>query len=429
MKLCIQNGWVCNHNQPPVQQDILIEDGCIAQVGCVLDCQLPDVVDTIDATGLYVIPGLIDMYCRVGEPGYEHEEDMVSASKSAAKGGFTTITCLPNTNPVIDNKTVVDYINMKSKTLSMVNFYPYGSMTKACKGESLAEIGQMVRAGAVGISDAGCSIQNANLMRKILLYSGMFNVPVIATSADASLTGQGVVNRSQVSTLIGLLGIPREAEEVSVARNILLCKYNKSRLHLTHLTTRGAVEMVRRAKEDGVTVTAECSPHYFSLREDAAGSYNTLAKVMPPLRTQDDMNAIIEGLLDGTLDVISSGHTPTTIESKHVEFDKASWGISSLETAFCVSYTELVKTGKLTLPQLVAKMCKNPAQILGFASKGEIRPGFDADLLIFGTQECFTIKGADFASKAKFSPFEGREMYGDVRYTIVNGEVVYLGRE
>ncbi len=423
MKLLIKNACVVNYDEEPCIRDIYIENGVICEISENLDKEL---VVSIDAQGNYAIPGLFDMFCQIGEPGNEHREDIISASKSAARGGFTSISCLPLTNPVIDNKTVVDYLNLKSKAVSLVNIYPYGSMTKGCKGEELSEIGQMVRAGVVAVSDGGKSIEDAYLMRKILVYCSMFNIPVITMCDVKSMTEQGAMNRGKISTQIGITGIPREAEEITASRNIILTKYSKSKLHITHVSTRGTTDIINNAKKEGVKVTADTSPHYFCLSEEIVESYNTLAKVRPPLRTKDDIERIKQGLVDGTIDVICSGHTPETITSKMCEFDKAAYGISALETAFCASYTELVKNNILTLPQLVEKMSKKPADILNIENKGEIRVGFDADIVIFSDKKPFTIRAKEFASKAKFSPFDGMKMFGEVLYTIVNGKVVYL---
>lgn len=421
--LLIKNGIVCNYDAEPAQCDVYIEDGVIAEVGEGIE---QDFVDVIDASGRFVAPGLIDMYCGVGEPGYEHKEDIVTATRSAAKGGFTSITCLPTTEPVIDNKTVLEYINVRANALTRANIFPYGSMTKGCRGSEMAEIGQMIRAGAVAVSDGGFSVDDANLMRKILLYSSMFDIPVITMCEDKALAGRGVMNRGKVATKTGLFGIPREAEEVVVARNIILAGHCGAKLHITHVTTKGSVELVANAKRAGVSVTCDTCPHYFSLTEDIVESYNTLAKVRPPLRTWDDTERVKRGLAAGEIDVIASGHTPATIDSKNREFDKASYGISALETAFCVSYTELVRENVLTLPQLVGKMSKKPASVLGLARKGEIRPGFDGDVFIFDDKEEFGLRASEFASKAKFSPFDGRKMFGRVHYTVVNGKIVYL---
>ena len=269
---------------------------------------------------------------------------IVSASRAAIKGGFTTITCQPDTNPSVDNKTVVNYIKSTSAQKSLVNIYPYGSMSVDCKGEVMAEIGEMVKAGIVGVSDGGNSISDSFLMRNILLYLKMFDIPAITTCSDNSISRKGVMNSGNISTSIGLNGIHREAEEIIVARNLILAKYVNARLHISSVSTAGSVQLIRDAKIKGINVTCETQPQYFTLTEDNVRGYNTLAKVNPPLRTACDIEEIKKGIVDGTIDIISSGHTPNTFESKQKEFDVASFGISSLETAFYISYKYLVET-------------------------------------------------------------------------------------
>ncbi len=423
MKRLIKNGFVMaegiDMNKPA---DVLIKDGKISKVGYSLKC---DDAEIIDASGTYVFPGLIDMHCTICDPGHESVEDIETASMSAARGGFTTIVCNPDTDPVVDNKTVVEYIITKSREYSHVNIYPYGSMTIGCKGERLSEIGEMMRAGAVGIADGDLTVENASLMRNIFIYSKMFDAPVITHCEDTALSGVGVINEGRVSTLLGLEGMPREAEDVIVARNIVLAENTGARLHIAHISTKGAVEQIRQAKKKGVNVTCETCPHYFTLTEDAAMQYNTYAKVIPPLRTKEDTEAIIEGIADGTIDVIASGHMPVRIEHKQREFDTAAYGISSFETAFALSYTALVRSGVITLEQLVEKMSKNPAEILRFGSKGEIKAGCDADITIIDLEKEYTIEPSKFYSKAKFTPAKGLTVSGVTTHCIVGGKSVF----
>ena len=350
---------------------------------------------------------------------------METASVSAARGGFTTIVCIPDTEPAVDNKTVVEYIITKSREYSKVNIYPYGSMTIGCKGEKASEMGEMIRAGAVGIADGDLTVENAQLMRNIFVYSKMFDVPVITHCEDRALSGTGVINEGRVSTILGLRGMPREAEDIIVARNVVLAESTGARLHIAHISTKGAVDIVRRAKARGVNVTCETCPHYFTLTEEAAMQYNTYAKVIPPLRTEADTKAIIEGLADGTIDVIASGHMPTRIEHKQREFDRASYGISAFETAFSLSYTALVRTGILSESQLADKMSKNPAEILNFKTKGKIKAGNDADIVIMDINNEYVIEPSEFYSKAKFTPAKGKRVYGNTVSCIVGGNVVF----
>jgi len=422
-KILIKNGLLLNKEGIEIIGDILIQDSVILEISDTIEDAK---ADTIDVKQRYVLPGLIDMHCCICEPGYEHKEDISSVSKSAVKGGYTSICCLPDTNPVIDNKTVVNYILSRSREISKVNIFPYGSMTKGCKGEEIAEIGDMKEAGIAAISDGDVSVQDAGLMRNILLYSRMFDIPVISFCEDAGLSRGGVMNRGEASTLMGLNGIPREAEEVIAARNILLAKYTGARLHIPLISTKGTVELIRIAKNMGVRLSCDTAPRYFTLTEDAVSSFNTLAKTRPPLRTQEDVEAIVHGLADGTIDAIVSGHAPEAYESKRVEFDRASYGFSAIETAFALSYEALVQTGLLPLPELIKRMAETPAWLLGLEEKGELRPGADADLIVVDTNDCYTINSAHFASRAKYSPYDGKEVKSKVIMTIVGGEVVYL---
>ena len=423
MIMIIKNGLVIGDDRKARKMDIMVQNQSIIEIAPNID---EGGYPVVDAVGCYVLPGLIDMNCETCDPGYENIEDLTTASRSAAKGGFTSITSQPTTNPVVDNKTVVNYITGRSAKLSTVNVYVYGSMTKECEGKAMAEIGEMVNAGIVAISDGGKCVDNAALMRNIMRYSSMFNVPVITTCNDENLSAGGVINAGKVASAYGLKGIPRDAEEIMVARNIILSENTGSKLHISGVSTKGSVDLIRQAKIRGVRITCETQPHYFTLSENAVEGYNTLAKVMPPLRTDGDIQAIIEGLTDGTIDIIASGHTPKTIESKNKEFDMASFGISSLETAFAVSYNALVATGKLTIGDLLDKMSVTPAKILGLENKGSISDGSDADLVIFSADDEYYINPANFASKAKFSPYSGKSVKGRIRYTIVGGKMVYI---
>ena len=325
---------------------------------------------------------------------------------------------------MIDNKTVVEYIISKSKAQASVNIYPYGSMSMGCEGTAIAEIGEMYEAGVVAISDGDEFIDSAALMRNVMRYSRMFDLPIMTHCEDRSLSGKGVMNEGYTASCLGLSGMPREAEELQVARNILLAEITGARLHIAHVSTGGSVRMVRDAKKRGLQVTCETCPHYFALTEEAVEDYNTFAKVNPPLRTQEDVEAILEGIADGTIDAIASGHSPTSRTDKDKEFGNAAYGISALETAFSISFTKLVETGIISLARLVELMSKKPAEILKLEQKGEIAIGKDADLIVIETKGTQIIEPELFASKAKFSPFAGQEVKGRVVYTIVGGKIV-----
>ena len=406
---------------PKVLEGIYIEGNVIKEIGQRLEKKHARV---INMEGKIVLPGFIDMHCSICDPGQEYIEDIETVSRSAARGGFTTITCLPNTIPTIDNKTVVEYIVSKSKAKALINIYPYGSISVGCEGREMASIGEMRHAGIVGISDGDEFIDEAYFLRNVMNYAKMFDLPIITHCEDRGLSGKGVMNQGYTASSLGLAGMPREAEDVIVARNLILAENTGARLHLAHISTKGAVQLVREAKGRGVSVTCETSPHYFLLTEQAAMEYNTLAKTNPPLRTQEDVDAILQGILDGTIDVIASGHMPTTESDKNKEFDRAAYGISSLETVFSLCHTRLVVTGLLSLQQLVQLLSEKPAEILGLNHKGRIAVNMDAEFAVVDTQVQEKIEPAHFASKAKFSPFAQEEVQGRVLYSMIGGKVI-----
>lgn len=424
MKEIIKNGIIISPEfNKGEQMDLYIEDGMIKRIGRNLEYDEDTFV--VDAEQNYIIPGLIDMHCSICDPGFEYVEDIETASMAAAHGGFTTIACEPNTKPAIDNKTVVEYIISKSKIYSLVNILPYGSMSIDCMGKEMAEIGEMKQVGIVGISDGDNSISDTNLLRNVFIYSLMFDLPVMTHCENIGISGKGVMNDGATSTLLGMKGMPREAEEIEVARNIVLAECTGCRLHIAHVSTKGSVQLIREAKKRGVRLTCETCPHYFLLTEEATKGYNTFAKVNPPLRTQEDVDAIIEGLVDGTIDVIASGHSPTKREYKMKEFGNAAYGISAFETAFSLSYTRLVATGIISFEQLTEKMSVNPSKILKLDKKGKIAVGEDADLTIVNINQEYTISGTEFMSKARFTPFEGTKVKGKIMYTLVGGRLIF----
>lgn len=422
MKTLLKNCRVigCGYERDK-RTDIYVADGVIEKIGENLEIEG---VKTLDVGGHAVLPGLIDMHCNICDPGYEYMEDIKTVSHSAIRGGFTTITCEPNTQPTIDNKTVVEYIVSKSKENSLVNIYPYGSMSIGCEGKVMAEIGEMYEAGIVGISDGDEFTDSAVFLRNVMRYSKMFDLPVITHCEDRGLSGSGVMNEGYTASCLGLTGMPREAEEVIVARNLILAEHSGARLHITHVSTKGSVQLIREAKRRGVQVTCDTSPHYFLLTEEAIGEYDALAKVNPPLRTKEDVEAVIKGIADGTIDVISTGHSPTNLTDKHKEFGNAVYGISSLETTFALCYTYLVASGAISAEKLVGLMSQKPAEILRLYNKGSIEEGKDADLIIVDTKEGYRIDPVHFASKAKFSPFAECEVHGKVLYTMVGGKLL-----
>jgi len=360
MKFLIKNGLVVTGSRCE-KRDILLNKDSIEQIDEVIEPD--DLWETIDADGCYILPGLVDICTEICDPGFEYRENILSASKSAAKGGYTSLACQCNTAPIVDNKTITNYIVTKSRQQSLVNIFPCGSMITG--GDKISEIGEMLDEGIIAISDGGISVDDAGLMLSILEYTRMFDIPIIVTCEDRRLAGDGLINKGRISTMLGLKGIPREAEEFMVARNLLLARDHNPRLHIANISTRGSVELIRSYKKSGMNVTCGTCPHYFTLTEDTLETYDTYAKVKPPLRTRDDLEHIIEGIADGTIDVIASGHSPATIDSKLREFDLAAYGISSLETSFPLSYTALVEAGHISLSRLVECMSQNPARILG----------------------------------------------------------------
>jgi len=421
VKILIKNGHVVDSRTKKDEVcDILISEGKIEAIGKGLELANGDI---IDAEGKYVFPGFVDAHCHLRDPGFEYKEDIESGTRSAASGGFTSIACMPNTNPVIDSEAVVKYVLNKAKNEGIVNVYPIGSITKGQKGEELSEIGELKFAGAVAISDDGRPVKSSSLMKKALQYASMFDITVISHSEDLDLSDEGVMNEGYQSTIMGLKGIPSAAEEIAVARELILAEYTNTPIHIAHVSTELSVDLIRNAKNRGVRVTAETCPHYFVLTDEACSGFNTLAKVNPPLRSRKDVNAVIEGLSDGTIDIISTDHAPHHPDEKNVEFAAAASGFVGFETAFPLAVTYLVKPGYLTLNQLVEKMCVNPAKILSI-NKGTLEVGRPADIVIVDIEEEYVVDIKKFKSKSKNSPFNGFSLSGAVYYTIVDGKVV-----
>ncbi|MCX7715710.1 MAG: dihydroorotase [Clostridia bacterium] len=423
MKILIKGGRIIDpRNNMDTVTDIYIEKGIISEIGTDLDPEGLE-IEVIDARGKIVAPGLVDMHCHLREPGFEYKEDIESGTKSAAMGGFTSVACMPNTNPVIDNAAVVKYIVSKAESLGYANVYPIGAISKGLKGEELAEIGELKFAGVVGISDDGRPVSKSGLMRRALEYASMFDVTVISHCEDMDLVNDGHMNEGYMSTYLGLRGITRAAEEVMVSRDILIAEATKTGVHIAHVSTRGSVDLVRQAKKRGVRVTCETCPHYFTLTDKAVDGFNTNAKMNPPLRTDDDVEAIKEGLADGTIDAIATDHAPHHIDEKNCEFAIAANGIVGFETALSLGITYLVNEGVLSINQLIEKMSANPADILGL-NKGSLMVNRPADIVIFDTDEEYTVNVSGFESKGKNSPYDGWKLKGRVQYTIVNGRIV-----
>lgn len=419
-KLLIKNGTVVNADDVVVA-DILICDGVINKIDA--NINEPD-CEVIDATGKYVLPGLIDLHVHLREPGQEYKEDIESGSKAAAHGGFTGVACMPNTSPVCDNAVTVSYIVNRAKEVGLTKVYPIGAATKGLEGNQLAEIGKMKKCGAVAISDDGKPVATAQMVRLVMEYADDFGLRLHAHCEDKSLTADGVVNEGKYSTFVGLKGICNASESVAVEREISIAEAFGKSVHICHISTKESVDAVRRAKARGVKVTAETCPHYFCLNDSVITDFSTATKVNPPIRAEEDRLAIIEGLRDGTIDAIATDHAPHHVDDKDVEYAYAAFGITGLETSFTLSYSKLVKENGFTLPQLVRLMSKTPAEIIGVEG-GEIAVEKRADIAIVDLDSEWTIDKTAFYSKGKNTPFDGYKTKGKVYCTVLDGKVVY----
>ncbi len=400
-----------------VKADIRTEHGKIAEIGNIGG-------DGIDLNGLTVLPGLIDMHVHLREPGFERKEDIESGSRAAVRGGFTQVCCMPNTKPAVDNKVVVSYIKTRAREVGLCKIHPVGAITEGQEGKNLSAVGGMKSAGIVALSEDGKSVVNTKLMANAMLYAWDFGLKCLCHCEDASLVDGGVVNEGCSSTLAGLKGSIRAAEDIIIAREICLSESLGVPVHICHVSTYSGVQLIREAKARGVQVTAETCPHYFTLTDEIIRSFDANTKVNPPLREERDRLAIIAGLKDGTIDCIVTDHAPHHEDDKRVEYDLAAFGISGLETSFALSYTALVKSGELTLPELVQKMSKAPAQILGLDG-GELAVGAPADFTAVDLDAQWTVDPAQFVSKGKNTPFAGRKVFGKIKLTVVDGDIKY----
>jgi dihydroorotase len=398
--------------------DIYIEDGKIAGVGKGISA--PEDAEIIDAAGKLVTPGLIDIHTHLREPGFEYKEDITSGTRAAAAGGFTTICCMPNTSPVNDSRAVTEFILRRADEAGNCRVIPIGAITKKSAGEELAEMGDMAEAGAKAFSDDGKPVAGAEMMRHALEYAKTLCVTIISHCEEPTLSNGGVMNEGAVSTRLGLKGIPNAAEDIMVARDIELARLTGGRLHLAHISTEGSVELIRRAKADGVNVTAETCPHYFTLTDESLLEYNTNFKVNPPLRTGRDREAIMMGLADGTIDVIATDHAPHAASEKEVEFDLAPFGISGLETVLALSL-RLAETGRLSLLQIIEKLTINPAKALGLEIP-VLKTGADADITIIDMDAVRTVDARTFYSKGRNTAYAGMELKGWPVATIFRGK-------
>ncbi len=402
-------------------RDLAIAGGRIAV--CAPSLAIPRGAQTLDASGFVVCPGFIDLHTHVREPGYEYKETVASATRAAAAGGFTTICAMPNTDPINDTRAVTELVLEHAAREGVVNVRPVGAITKGSRGEELAEIGELAEAGCVAVSDDGRPVMSSLVMRRALEYALAFDLPVIDHCEDLSLSADGVMHEGKVSTMLGLHGIPAAAEEVMVARDLALCELTGGRLHLAHMSCAGSIRMIREAKARGVRVTAEACPHHFSLTDEAVIGFSADAKMNPPLRTRADVQAVIEGLADGTIDAIATDHAPHAPEEKSWPIDQAPFGIVGLETALPLALA-LTASGRLTLPQVVRLLTAQPAAVIA-SDRGTLGVGAVADVAIIDPAREWVVDPAQFRSKSRNTPFSGWKMRGAVVKTLVNGKVVY----
>ncbi len=424
--ILIRGGRVIDPGRFNGLADVLIENGKIVAVGPNLKIPAgksgagPTVVE---ATGKLVLPGFIDLHVHFREPGFEYKETIQTGTAAAAAGGFTSVCCMPNTNPVNDNQAVTEFILDQARATGSAHVFPVGAITKGSEGKELAEIGELRRSGCVAISDDGRPVMNSLVMRRAMEYALAFDLPVVDHCEDLHLSEGGCMNEGIVSTELGLPGIPAAAEDVQVARNVALAELTGARLHLAHVSTAGSVRMVREAKARGIRVTAEACPHHFSLTEEAVRGFDSHAKMNPPLRTKQDVQAIREGLRDGTIDVIATDHAPHAIQEKEQEFAAAPFGVVGLETALPLTLA-LVEEGVLPLERAIAALTTEPARVVGL-KKGTLAPGADADVVVVDPEAQWVVEPARFRSKGRNTPFAGWKVKGQVALTILNGTIVF----
>ncbi len=425
--LLIKNGRIIDPSQNIDKTgSLLIKDGRISWLGGKGETPPVQDYETLDAKGLVICPGFIDMHCHLRQPGYEEKETISSGSRAAAKGGFTTICCMPNTKPHIDNRAMIDYVNTTAAKEAVVRVLPIGCISKGSASKELAEMGEMAEAGAIAFSDDGEPVANSRLLQQAMEYSLAFGLPVIEHCEDKALSAGGFMNEGIVATRLGLCGIPAAAEENIVSRDISLAEFTGAHLHIAHASTAGSVELIRQAKNRGVKVTAEATPHHLTLTEDRVIGYDTNAKVNPPLRTQKDIAALIQGLKEGVIDIIATDHAPHTDNDKLCEFSHAPFGISGFETALG-SLLSLVHSKQIELNTLIAALTSQPAKIIGerFGKLGTLAAGTSADITIFDPDAEWAVDTGKFLSKGKNNPLNGEKLKGKVIATIYNGKFAY----
>lgn len=424
MSLLIKGGHIIDpESRTDFVGDVLIENNQIKELAPQIN-PTDSSVQIIDAQDKIVAPGLIDLHVHLREPGREDEETIASGSMAAVKGGFTCIACMPNTNPVNDNQAVCDFILSQAQKEALCRILPVGTISKGQKGESLAELGELKKSGAVAFSDDGNPVMSTSLMRRAMEYTLMLDLPIISHCEDLNLCQKGVMHEGLVSTRLGFNPIPAEAESIMVARDIALAELTGARLHIAHVSAAASVELIRIAKSKGIKISAEVTPHHFTLTDEAVTSFDCNTKVNPPLRSAKDKAALIEGLRDGTIDAIASDHAPHTLAEKELEYTLAPFGLIGLETTLPLTMTHLVHSGHLSLINALEKLTIKPAKILGLPL-GRLTPKSVADIIIFDPEEEITVDPTQFMSKSRNTPFAGWKLKGNTIITIVGGKVVY----
>ncbi len=428
MSLLIYNGKIIDPAQNINYTGwLLIKNGKIDSIGKGTPEESLKADEKIDAKSAFVSPGFIDIHVHLREPGQEGKETIETGCKAAVAGGFTSVACMPNTSPTIDHASIVKFINLEVDRVNLANVFPIGAVTIDRKGVEMTNVGALVEAGVVAISDDGSPVHDAMVMRTVLDYSRMFDIPVINHCEDLQLVNDGTMNEGFFSTKLGLRGIPSVCEDVMIARDIILAEYTGGRIHIAHLSTAGGVRMIREAKARGVRITCEVTPHHLTLTDEALCEFDTNFKMNPPLRSEKDRQALIEGIVDGTIDAIATDHAPHGSTGKDVEFAYAANGVIGLETALPVVYTKLVKKNIIPLERMIEVLTAGPANVIGLKNKGSLVPGADADIVIWDAENQYTIDVNKFYSKAKNCPFDGWDVFGKPLHTIVSGETKYPG--
>ena len=426
MKILIKNGHVIDTlEELDGKYDIMIEDGKIVEIKKKIQVENEE-IEVIEAEGKIIYPGLIDMHTHLREPGFEEKETIKTGCEAAAAGGFTRVACMPNTNPAVDNPASVEYIKSKSSE-AVIEVLPVGSITKKREGKELAELGFLAEAGVKAVSDDGNPVMNGEIMRRAMEYGDNFNLKIISHCEDLNLASDGVMNEGYYSTILGLKPIPAAAEETMIARDIMLAEFTGASLHIAHLSTKRGLELVADAKKRGVNVSAEITPHHFSLTDKAVKSYDPNTKVNPPLRAKKDVEALREGISQGIIDIIATDHAPHTYEDKLGEFNYAENGISGIETALALVNTNLVKEKIIDYKELLKLMYENPINLFDLDKKG-IKENQLADLIVFDPDKEWEVKTEEFKSKGKNTPFSGDKLLGKTEITFSNGKMVYDNR-